>query len=405
MKKRNVVIAGAGPAGSTAAYYCAKEGFDTLLLDKSKFPRQKACGGGLCPHVTRFDFIDKKFFSVPSNTSTLFSPSKKESMDYDPGRPIFYQVDRMEFDNHLVEKAQDAGSEFIQKTEVRSVKRNGVDMDITTDSGVFNAQCVLGATGVFGPVARYVRKQNHLPPKWSNSELAFCLVTEIPLGEKEIVKRYGENRRALLHFLEYIYGGYGWVFPKKDKVNIGMGTYLDVFKSYGTKKAFSQYITLLVEDGFLPKTLPDYKILGGMFPYKGPLSSMVCDNAMLLGDSAGFVSPFSGEGIFFAMDSGRIAAETLQTAFKQGNLSKSILSSYQDACMQEWGKDLKLLVSLHPTLINKAERSVRYASRDPKLKDMFADVMTFNQSPRKLRGSIMTRLVLDFLKVDLLKMK
>jgi flavin-dependent dehydrogenase len=105
------------------------------------------------------------------------------------------------------------------------------------------------------------------------------------------------------------------------------------------------------------------------------------------------------------MDSGRLAAKTLKVAFKQDDLSKSALLSYHDACMQEWGKDLQLLVRLHPTLINNAERSVRYAARDPKLKDMFADVMTFNQSPRKLRSSIMARLVLDFLKIDLLRRK
>jgi geranylgeranyl reductase family protein len=405
MIKRDLVIAGAGPSGATAAYYCAKAGLDTVLMDKNRFPRQKPCGGGLCPHIKRFEFIDEKFFSVPSNTSTLFSPSMKESMDYDPGRPIFYQVERKEFDNHLCEKAQDAGAEFIQATTVKSVERKDDGMLINTVGGFFKADCVLGATGVFGPVAKYVREQNNLPPKWSDSELAFCLVAEIPIGEKEVVKRYGEDRRVLLHFLEYIYGGYGWVFPKKESLNIGMGTYLNVIKSYGTKKAFNRYIRLLIKDGFLPKKLPDYRLLGGIFPYKGPLASIVCDNAMLSGDSAGFVSPFSGEGIFFAMDSGRLAAKTLQTAFKRGDLSKSALLSYHDACMREWGKDLQLLVSLHSALINNAERSVRYASRDPKLKDMFADVMTFNQSPRKLRGSIRTRMVIDFLKVDLLRKK
>ena len=405
MRKRDVVIAGAGPSGATAAYYCAKAGLDVVLIDKDLFPRQKPCGGGLCPHIKRFKFIDDKFFSVPSNRSTLFSPSMKESMDYDPGRPIFYQVEREEFDNHICEKAQEAGAEFIQGTTVKSVERKAEGMLINTDRGFFKADIVLGATGVFGPVAKYVRKQNGLPPRWSNSELAFSLVTEIPIGEKEVVKRYGEERRVLMHFLEYVYGGYGWVFPKKEKVNIGMGTYLDVIKSYGTKKAFNRYIKLLVEDGFLPKKLPDYRPLGGMFPYNGPLPSSVCDNVMLLGDAAGFVSPLSGEGIFFAMDSGRLAAKTLRAAFKRGDLSKSALLSYHDVCMREWGKDLQFLASLHPTLINNAERSVRYAARDPKLKDMFADVMTFNQSPRKLRSSIMTRLVMDFLKIDLLRMK
>jgi geranylgeranyl reductase family protein len=405
MIKRDVVIAGAGPSGATAAYYCAKAGLDTVLMDKNQFPRQKPCGGGLCPHIKRFEFIDQKFFSVPSSTSTLFSPSMKESMDYDPGRPILYQVEREEFDNHICEKAQEAGAEFIQKTTVKSVERKADGMLINTGRGFFKADVVLGATGVFGPVGKYVREQNGLPPRWRDSELAFCLVTEIPIGEKEVVKRYGEDQRALMHFLKYVYGGYGWVFPKKQNVNIGMGTYLDEIKSYGAKKAFNRYIKLLQEDGFLPKNLPDYRLLGGMFPYKGPLDSSVCDNVMLLGDSAGFVSPLSGEGIFFAMDSGRLAAKTLKVAFKRDDLSKSALLSYHDACMQEWGKDLQLLVRLHPTLINNAERSVRYAARDPKLKDMFADVMTFNQSPRKLRSSIMARLVLDFLKIDLLRRK
>lgn len=405
MRKRDIVIAGAGPSGATAAYYCAKAGLDAVLMDKNRFPRKKPCGGGLCPHIKRFRFIDEKFFSVPSNRSTIFSPSMKESMEYDPGRPIFYQVEREEFDNHICEKAQKAGAEFIQDTTVKSVEREAESMLINTDRGIFKADIVLGAAGVFGPVAKYVREQNGLPPKWSDSELAFCLVTEIPLGEREVVKTYGEDRRVLMHFLEYIYGGYGWVFPKKEKVNIGMGTFMDVIKSYGTKKAFNMYIKLLIRDGFLPQKLPDYKLRGGMFPYKGPLSSSICDNAMLLGDAAGFVSPVSGEGIFFAMDSGRLAARTLKTAFKRGDMRKSSLLSYHDACMREWGKDLQFLVSLHDSLINNAERSIRYAARDPILRDMFADVMTFNQPPRKLRSAIMRRLAIDFLKVDLLRMR
>lgn len=405
MKKRDVIIAGAGPSGATAAFYCARAGLDVLLIDRDHFPRQKPCGGGICPHIKAFDFIDERFFSVPSTRCTFYSPSLKEVMEYDPGRPVFYQVEREQFDNHICEKAQEAGAEFIQGTEVRSIEKKDEAMQVNTSTGELKADVVLGAEGVFGSVAKYVRRQNGLPHRWNNAELAFCLVTEIPMKENEIVSRYGEERKFLAHFLDSVHGGYGWVFPKKDKVNIGMGAAVDVIRSYGPKKAFREYINLLIRDGYLPLGLPNYELKGGMLPYKGPLSSIVCDNVMLLGDAAGFVSPISGEGIFFAMDSGRLAAETLRSAFKRGDLGKTVLSGYHDVCMREWGEDLRLLVKLHTRLINNAERTLRYASRDPLFRDVLMDTLTFNRPPHKLWGSVMRRLAVGLIRYDILRMR
>lgn len=100
MKKYDVVIAGAGPGGSTSAYYLSKAGLKVCLLDRDKFPRFKACGGGLCPHITKFDFIDKKYYKTFSKSATIHSPSLKYIVNYSPQKIIFYQVDRKDFDYH-----------------------------------------------------------------------------------------------------------------------------------------------------------------------------------------------------------------------------------------------------------------------------------------------------------------
>ena len=75
----DILVVGAGPAGSTASYYLAKSGLNVLMLDKDNFPRDKACGGGLCSHVAKFDFVDRSYFKIVSRSATIYGPNVIES--------------------------------------------------------------------------------------------------------------------------------------------------------------------------------------------------------------------------------------------------------------------------------------------------------------------------------------
>jgi len=405
MKKYDVVIAGAGPGGSTAAYNLSKAGLDICLLDKANFPRFKACGGGLCPHISKFSYIDNEFLKISSKSSTIYGPSLKYSMNYSPKRSLFYQINRNSFDHHLCLKAQEYGTDFLQKQYVKSIEKHDSNMIVKTKNSSYSCKLVIGATGVYGPIAKYLRKVENLPIRWNPSEIAFCLLTEIPMKEHELVDRFSEDRTVILFFLDKIKGGYGWVFPKKSSVNIGMGTLLNIFKLVDPISSFKEFIKQLISLGYLSKNLPSYKIHGGILPCKGPIPKNVTNNVILIGDSAGFVSPLTGEGIFFAMDSGKIASEVIIESFEKETFHSKQLKKYSYLCRKSWGKDLYKLIKLKSLLEKNIDKGIRYSILDNKLSIMLEKLMTFEKSPSELNSPIIRRYLFDFIRFDLFNIK
>ncbi len=401
MAKYDVIVAGAGPGGASAAYYLAKAGIKTALVDQDTFPRYKPCGGGLCPHCEEFKWIDRKYFGPGSNVATIFSPSLKYEAYYDPGSPIFYEADREQFDNHLYEKALDAGAEFVH-ANIKGIKKG---MVVETDGKPIKGRTVIGATGVYGPIAKYVRKKIGLPQRWDNDQLGSCMLTEFKVGEDFIEEIYSEDRRALMFFLKFIRGGYGWVFPKQDSLNIGVGTHFNTVRAYGAHKAHADFMSILKKKKLLPKKVPKFEVKGGQVPFRGPLKKFVCDNVILIGDAAGFASPMSAEGIYFAIESGRLAAKSLEANLQTDTLSTKDFTGYHKDCMTGFGKDLNILVDAHELMVNNAETSVRIASYDDKLRDMFAELLSFRRPPSKLIGPAKRRMAMMIAKEKMLGKK
>jgi flavin-dependent dehydrogenase len=124
----DVIVVGAGPAGSTAAKFLSEKGAKVLLIDKDKFPRDKPCGGGLCKHITEFDYIREKIEKDSSNflesicvRGKIVSPSTQYTTDYLSETPLFYNVRRKKFDYELVQFAIDAGADFLENCKVKEV--------------------------------------------------------------------------------------------------------------------------------------------------------------------------------------------------------------------------------------------------------------------------------------------
>lgn len=393
MKEYDVVIAGAGPAGSTSAYYLAKSGLRVCLLDRCYFPREKTCGGGLCSHVSKFSFIDKSFFKTASSAATIYGSRALSGVEYAADREIVYQTDRKYFDHHLCLHAVKAGADFIENERVTNLQREGHRLHVYTSGGKYTGRAVIGAGGVFCPVATSVRKQNGLPSSWDTGQLFYCLVSEIPVDESEIEKRFGKGRNCVLFFPDHIRGGYAWAFPKKNSVNAGLGSYISALKSYGAFKAFYEYIDLLKHLDYLPQEQPCADIKGGVLPAAGPLKKTYTDNILLAGDAAGFVSAFSGEGIYYAMDSGRIASEVLLRSFEKGRLDAEQLSSYQSIWTRKWGRDLKMLSRFNGFLHDNVERIIRYARNDEKFLDLAGGIMMMEERPTKSLLKVMRSIV------------
>jgi geranylgeranyl reductase family protein len=283
VERFDAVVVGAGPAGSTSAFRLARAGARVLLVDKARFPRDKPCGGGLTYRALRL-----LPFSV--------APVVEEEVDvFELGlgfrrrfvrrtaEPLVVMTQRRRLDAFLVEQAREAGAEFRDgvKVELLPLAVDGVGID---------TKVLIGADGVNGATAKTVGLDGH--------EHEVALEANVPYGP---VQRSRYARRAVIEF-GIVPGGYGWVFPKGDHVNVGVGGWLHQGPRLRTHLA-----RLCREHGIPDDALTEVR--GYRLPLRRPGASPARGRTALVGDAAGLVDPVSGDGIYEALLSAQLAAD------------------------------------------------------------------------------------------------
>lgn len=347
---KSVLVVGAGPAGATAARALAKAGVTVRLLDRSKFPRNKPCGGGISLRVLRrFPYLERELGRIATHTVGrlhLEGPDGNSTI-VDAGEPAALLIRRVEFDALLVSLAIEAGAELVTGADIVNAAMDDERVTLTARDGRrFEAPIVIAADGVYSVIARRLG----LNRGWPARSMALDMMEETPrasLREADssmLWVAYGFDRernhrdRADRRASE----GYAYIFPKRDHVNVGVGYVLDHYRGsidaapYEVQRGFVDHLASrgLVSGESVRANFTPFQI-----PVGGPLKRPGAGRVLLAGDAGGFVNGFTAEGIFYAMVSGDHAARAV--AEVPAGAERRLAGRYRRACDYEIGAELR----------------------------------------------------------------
>jgi geranylgeranyl reductase family protein len=286
----DVIVAGAGPSGSMAARQLAGSGAKVLLLDKAKFPRDKPCGGGVTLRAAAVQDIDLAPVIERTIYGARFSLRLGPDFDRRHERPLTHMTQRAKLDSFLVERAAGAGADLHDGEAVREIEANDA-VTVRTDSDVYTGRVLIGADGANGMAGRALGLRR-------DYEEAVALEGNIQYSG-DIPEEW---REVLAIDLGGLAGGYGWVFPKGDHLNVGVGAW-----KYAAFTLRPKLAALSRRYGFDESQLENLR--GHHLPVRTKGSPIARGPVALTGDAAGLVDPLSGEGIHMAFASGRLAAD------------------------------------------------------------------------------------------------
>ncbi|GLY05827.1 MULTISPECIES: geranylgeranyl reductase family protein [Actinoplanes] len=350
----DVIVVGAGPGGSAAAYHLARHGVRVLLLEKTEFPREKVCGDGLTPRAVRqlirmgVDTSEKAGW-LHNRGLRVIGGGVRLELDW-PDLASFPNYGlvrtRMDFDDMLARRAVEAGALLrtgITVTgpvldaddRVIGVQAKGPDREPVE----FRAPLVIAADGVSGkfPLALGLAKRDDRPLGVAVRRYYRSTVrAEDPYMESWLELRSAQDPERLLP-------GYGWIFALGDgRVNVGLGILnsSDAFGKTNYRNLLTDWLAGTPDDwGLNDEANAEGPTLGAALPMGFNRVPHYTRGVLLVGDSGGMVNPMNGEGIAYAMESGELAAEVAVQALArpEGPERERALHAYPAELKQRFG--------------------------------------------------------------------
>lgn len=345
-----VLIVGGGPAGATAGFWLAQQGHRPIIVERKHFPREKTCGDGLTPRAVKqvndMGLADQlaQFHRYDGLRATAHG---KELELHWPSHPIYpqhgYVVRRRDLDAMVASNAQRAGATLLQGHEALAP--------------IFEHGKVCGAMVIDHDANETfeIRAKFLVVADGANSRFGRALGTSRtkawPYGTA--IRTYWESPRHAELWIESALDlrdrngnsmpGYGWIFPVGDgTINIGVGL-LSTFKNFknvNTSHLLTSYAHMIADRWGIDPGQPQCKATSGKIPMGGSVGPKVGPNFLVIGDAAGSVNPFNGEGIDYAYETARMAAEVLHDALDSGDASA--LQHYQRLIDDEYGEYFKV---------------------------------------------------------------
>jgi geranylgeranyl reductase family protein len=331
----DALVVGGGPGGSAAAHWLARNGHEVLLVEKKEFPREKTCGDGLTPRsiyelgLMGFDFDVTEFHRVTGLRA--YAGELVLEMEW-PEHPVFPQwggvIRRADLDQQVALLAEKQGVSVRQHTTASPVLDEGriaaVELETDGVSEVVHPRFVVVADG---SLSRFGRALGAMRNKRYPYGLAARAYFESPMSDDGFM----ESQLNLRDASGAVVPGYGWVFPMGDgTVNIGVGV-------LSTFHRWKQLNTTDLMEAMVHSAPAHWQVTtesqlqdarGGKLPMSFSVGPLVGRNWLLVGDAAGAINPFNGEGIAYAYETGRMAADHIGAAIEADDAS--LLWGYRD---------------------------------------------------------------------------
>ncbi len=340
MESYDIVVVGAGPGGSGAAYSAARKGLRVLVVEKrQEIGAPKRCGEGLSRGGLGrmgLDF-DPSWSRREIMGATAIAPNgKRVVVDYEGGEG--WVLERKMFDKWLAEKAAEASAKVMARTEVVEVLKedglvSGVRLRNDEKEWKVKTPLVIAADGVESKLAREMGIDTTL--KLSDVASGYQYeMSNIDIDPDRIELYFGNDKISP--------GGYVWIFPKGQRTaNVGIG----VRKPFARKTA-KEYLDDFIESRESLRNGSIIEVNSGAVPVGGLLKNMVSQGFIVVGDAAHQVNPIHGGGIPEAWVGGRIAAEVASEAKQEGDFSEEFLSRYNTRWWDERGNILQKICIL-----------------------------------------------------------
>lgn len=376
----HVVVVGAGPAGSAAAAFLARRGARVRLLERHRFPRDKSCGDGLTPRclamLRRLGCSLPVRATQPIQRAYLVSPSGFVHDTPFPNRPFGSEggvIERRVLDEALARHAVGCGADLREGEAVTELGRSGRHIEVRCRSGErLRADVVLGCDGAPSLVRTLLGA-----PRYPAAHTIVALRAYF-----EGVTLVRPDAFAVFYERDLL-PGYGWIFPLPgERANVGIGMRADHIRRRRVRlgEMFERFCRSPAVAAQLAQARRVGRPVGHLLPLGSFQHRVSFDQALLLGDAAGFINPATGEGIEYALESGEVAARAIDRAERKGDFGRAALSVYDRECAARFSSAFELchLAQLFFSTAGRVEASLRGAARSAWYNDLIFDVFGGN---------------------------
>ncbi|MEW6173672.1 MAG: geranylgeranyl reductase family protein [Bacillota bacterium] len=373
-----VIIIGAGPAGAFLAYLLARAKISVLLLEKERLPRYKLCAGGVSPKACRFvDFSLEPVIEDEISTVVL-THNQTRPITITRDLPVVYTVSRDRFDAFLVDRAVEAGAEVRDRVRINKVEVTGDGVSVSAAGKQWDGLFLAGADGAFSVVARTLRLAR-------KKRVAITLEKEVPVSPERLAR----NRGRIKVDYGLAPGTFTWVFPKADRLSLGAGSISPRFKG------LHSLLGKVIHAEGLADSVSVLTARGWIIPYNPKPDNLHRGRALVVGDAAGLADALTGEGIYAALYSARLAAEVISAQMRK---LQPDLREYTDLVRRTLGPEMLTAYRIARLFYPAPGLFHRFLERQPDLADAFIRTVAGDLTYAEFFRSCIKRFPTAFLK-------